>query len=190
MDQTILEAFSQNRLGGEPIPVDVQLLLAHIDGFAARTGVELNGQEGWAPWLDTSYLSQENKANPDIMANVRLMADVCGMIAFIAAHEDGEYYGYWQGPDKQSIATAPLIRLDNEGQFGFCCGTSFVEGILSRLTYDEAQFTELRNWFRSIGITVQFETLADLQSVDQQLPYDELAAVIKKLSDRYNPSAG
>jgi hypothetical protein len=184
VDQTILEAFSQNRLCGELIPVDLQLLLDHVDEFAARTGVELNEQEGWAPWLDTSYLSEENKANPDIMANVRLMADVCSMIAFIAAQEDGEYYGYWQGPDQKPIATAPIILLDNEGQFRFCCGTSFVEGILSRLTYDEDQFRELRNWFCAIGITVQSETLADLQSVDQQLPYDELEAVIKKLTDR------
>jgi hypothetical protein len=70
VNQTILEAFSQNRLGGEPIPVDVQLILAHVDEFAARTGVELNGQEGWAPWLDISYLSEENKANPDILEAV------------------------------------------------------------------------------------------------------------------------
>jgi hypothetical protein len=77
MSQSNLEVFSQNRLGGELIPVDVQILLAHVDEFLARTGMELNSAPDWAPCLDTSYLSETDLADPAIAANVKLMDDVC-----------------------------------------------------------------------------------------------------------------
>ena len=63
-----VDAFSRYRLGGEPTPADVAILLAHPDELFEHTGIELNWKKGWAPWLDTSYLSEAERANPDIAA--------------------------------------------------------------------------------------------------------------------------
>jgi len=156
-----LDAFATHRLGGEPVPEDVKILLAHADELVERTGIELNWKKDWAPWSDTSYLSAADRANRDIMANVRAIAEVCGLIAFAAAHEDGEYFGYWRSPSRRRIADSPLVQLDNEGQFSFCGGSTFAEAVLGQ-TYGDEQFTELRDWLRSLGIAIQAETPDDL----------------------------
>lgn len=147
----IEEAFSRNRLAGEPIPGDVKILLGHPDELAERTGLRLNWHADWAPWLDTSYLAPEDRRNREIMANVRAIADVCGMIAFIAEAEDGECYGYWRGPQGAPISGAPLVRLDTEGQFEVC-GATLADAILTSMPDDRLAW--LRDWLRSIGIPV------------------------------------
>ncbi len=180
------DAFSAQRLGGEPVPEDVKALLAHADELLERTGIELNWQKNWAPWSDTSYLSAADRANPDMMANVRAIAEVCGLIAFVAAHEDGEYFGYWRGPSRRPIADSPLVRLDNEGQFYLCGGSTFAEAVLGQ-TYGDEQFAELRVWLTSLGIAMRRETADDLAYPKDKPSPDELH---KELYYRYRREAG
>jgi hypothetical protein len=182
----ILEGFSAHRLNGEPIPEDLQILLAHADELEERTGIELNGAKGWAPWLDTSYLTTADLANPDITANVRAIAEVCELIAFVAALEDGEYLGYWRGPGRRAVADSPLVHLDNEGQFGFCGGSTFAEAILGQV-YGDDRFAEFRDWLRSLGIAVRAETPADLAYPEDKPSPDELH---RELYYRYRREAG
>src|SRR5262249_57121422 len=54
----LFSQFSINRLDGEPVPDDLQILLAHQDELAARSGVRLVLDEDWSPWLDTSGLAE------------------------------------------------------------------------------------------------------------------------------------
>jgi hypothetical protein len=185
-ENQIESQFSANRLGGEPIPKDIRILLAHADDLIEQTGIALNWEAGWAPWLDTSYLSEAERANPDIAANVRAIAEVCGLIAFVAANEDDEYFGYWRGPNQRMIADSPLVYLDNEGQFNLCGGSTFAEAVLGQ-TYDEEQFTELRDWLRSIGIAIRHETSKDLVYPEASPSPDELH---KELYYRYRREAG
>ena len=86
----ILSQFSRNRLDGESVPDDLKILLPHRDELAERTGIRLEWAEGWAPWLDTSHLSEADRRIPDTMANIRAIEEVCGHIAFVAAAEDEE----------------------------------------------------------------------------------------------------
>jgi hypothetical protein len=181
-----LDEFSAHRLGGESVPEDVKLLLAHADELVRRTGIELSGDKDWAPWADTSYLSEADRANPDIMANVRAIGEVCGSIAFIAADEDDEYIGYWRGPGARRIAESPLVCLDNEGQFTICGGSSFAEAVLSRTCGDEP-FADLRDWLRSLGITVRAEAPDDLVYPEGEPSPDELH---KEWYYRYRREAG
>lgn len=157
----VLSQFSQNRLNGEPAPDDVKTLLRNHDEFAERTGVELNWKKKWSPWLDTSYLSAAELANPDIAANVKAIAEVCELIAFFGAEEDGNYFGYWRGPKNRSIAKSPLVKFDNEGQFYLMSGSRFAEAILVDRTYDAEQFVDLRDWLGSLGTTIKWKTLDD-----------------------------
>lgn len=180
------DAFSTHRLGGEPVPEDVAILLEHADELAEQTGIELNWQKDWAPWSDTSYLSAADRANPDIMANVRATAEVCALITFVAADEDGEYFGYWRGPGRRKVAESPVVRLDNEGQFDLCGGSNFAAAVLSQ-TYGEEQFAELRDWFQSLGIEVRAETQDEIVYPEGEPSPDGLH---KELYYRYRREAG
>jgi hypothetical protein len=173
-ESRIVSDFSTHRLDGEPVPDDVKILLAHRDEFAERTGIELNETSGWAPWLDTSYLSDADRANPDIAANVRAIAEVIGLIAFIAAYEDGQYFGYWRGPDRRAVAASPLVYLDNEGQFSFCGGSNFAEAVLGEVCGEEEEFAEMRDWMRSLGVTIRADTIEDLKYPDESVSPEEL----------------
>ncbi len=136
--------------------------------------------------VDTSYLSAADRANPDIMANVRAIAAVCELIAFVAADQEDEYYGYWRGPGKRAVADSPIVKLDNEGQFSLCAGTTLAEALLGQ-TYGEEQFTDLRDWFRSIGIATAAESPEDIEyRKDESSP----EAIHKDLYYRYRKEAG
>jgi hypothetical protein len=176
-----VEEISAHRLGGEPVPADVAILLSHEEGLAQLTGIELNSGKKWAPWLDTSYLTPKERANPDIAANVRAIADVCGMIAFIAAREDDEYFGYWRGTNQRVVAESPIVRLDNEGQFSFCGGSTFAEALLSQ-SVDDEQFAEWRDWLESVGIKVRVRSLRSIKYPREQVSPDKLH---KELYVRY-----
>ena len=154
--------FATNRLASETIPMDIGVLLRHADALQAMTGIFFNIDPDWAPWLDTSYLSEDQKRDPDIAANVKAIADVCSLIAFVAELEDSQYLGFWRGPDRRPIVNSPLVVLDNEGQFRLCASGTFAEAILEQ-TYNEVQFEALKTWFGSIGIDVGFAALDDLE---------------------------
>ena len=119
----------------------MNILLDNLAEFVRRTGVELNWKKDWAPWSDTSYLSADDLANPDIAANVKAIAEVCDLIAFVGSDEDGNYFGYWRGPKRESITASPIVRFDSEGQFNLCAGSTFAEAILVSQTFDPKQFT-------------------------------------------------
>jgi hypothetical protein len=160
-DVESLDVFSRNRLNGGPVPKDLEVLFTNREELAQWTGIELRAEEGWAPWLDTSYLNERERADPDIAANVRAIADVCGMIAFVAADDDDQYLGYWRGPDNRPVADAPLVLFDNEGRFNLCGGSNFAEAVLNRMR-DEERFAELREWLVSRGIPVRVKTMKDV----------------------------
>jgi hypothetical protein len=67
---TILREFSAHRLGGDPVPDDLRVLLPHRDELAERTGIELSWAKDWAPWLDHSYLRPEERRYAPILAQL------------------------------------------------------------------------------------------------------------------------
>jgi hypothetical protein len=169
----ILSDFSRNRLDGEPVPDDVKALLRFHEELAERTEIEPNWTPGWAPWLDTSYLNDGARADPDIAANVRAIADVCGLIAFVATDDEEQYFGYWRGPEHRKVADSPLVFFDNEGQFTICASRTLAEAVLSRV-YDDERFADLRDWFKAIGIKVGCETVSELTCPQDEYPPNKL----------------
>lgn len=140
--------FSRHRLRGDTPPLDLQCLLKHRYELAARTGIQLNASPGWAPWLDTSHLSASASKNPGVRANIRAIADTCAFIDFVAMDEDRNFFGYWRGPAQLPLAEAPIVCLDNEGQFRFA-GTKTLAGLLFT---EGGAFDDFRAWFEGIGI--------------------------------------
>lgn len=165
--------FADNRLAGEPVPDDLRILLENGEELFELTGIRLNARKDWAPWLDTSHLSAKERADPDVAANLRATAEVCELIAFVAAEEDGQCIGYWRGPERRPVAESPLVALDNEGQFGVCAGSNFAEALLSRV-YGEERFVELREFLRSVGLPAHFAGQDDIPFPDVDFPPDAL----------------
>lgn len=151
----VSESFIANRLSGGTIPGDLAILLQHAEELADRSGIELNWEKSWAPWADTSYLTKTDRQNPDVMANVRAIAEVCKWITFVAANDEDECFGYWRGPSMRPLVESPLVLFDNEGQFTLC-GSDFCEAVLSQIS-DGVERVEMKEWFRSLDIEVRAE---------------------------------
>ncbi len=176
----ILSQFSSNRLDGEPVPDDLKILLPYRDELAAKTGIRLEWAEGWAPWLDTSDLSQGDHRDPDIIAKYRALHEVCRFIAFVA-EQKGRYFGYWRSPTRRTVASSPLVVFDGEGQFHLCIGASFAEAVLEK-SYGHSGFGELRSWLQSLGITIGWENPSQLTFPHEKLPPKEM---YRELFERY-----
>jgi hypothetical protein len=176
----ILSEFSRNRLDGEPVPDDLKILLHHRDELAERTGIRLDWAEEWAPRLVTSSLSQADRQDPDIIANLRAIHEVCRFITFVA-EQNGRYFGYWRGPTHRSVASSPLVVFDNDGLFHLCIASSFAETILEK-SYGHEGFHEFRSWLQSIGISIGWENPSQLT-----FPHEKLAPkeMYKELFERY-----
>lgn len=164
--------FVENRLRGDSLPPDLSILVSNRDELARLTGVVLNSSASWAPWLDTSYLTEKDLADPDIRANVRAIGEVCKFIDFVAEDEDGNYLGYWRGPNRLPLSEAPVVCLDNEGQFDFCGTANIAGAILTRC----GRFEHTRPWLLSIGIESLPKGPHDLFDLDTRPSPRELHA--------------
>ncbi len=170
----ILAQFSRNRLGGEPVPDDLTILLPHRDELADRTGIRLEWAEGWAPWLEKNDSSEAGLAKPEVIASRQATKDVCGLIAFVAAEQEPrQYFGYWRGPGRRKVAKSPLVFLDDEGGFHLCVASTFAEAILEK-SYGLEGFDELRDWLQSLGIPIGWDSPSQLTYPHEKLPPKEL----------------
>ncbi|WP_140426120.1 hypothetical protein [Acidovorax sp. Root275] len=144
--------FSLLRLQGEPLPQDLAVLLLHQEELQRRTGVRMSAEPQWTPWLDTSYLTEAERADPEIAANIRAIAEVCRHVAFVVADDEGNYFGYWRGPSLKPIAESVVVQLDSEGQFSVCGTANIAGAILTQCCYG-GTFDETRQWFLRLGLT-------------------------------------
>lgn len=157
---TLLESVTVNRLGGEPCPEDLRVLLTEGNDLLHDLNIEVSGDAIWQPWADKSYLTASDLADPDIAANVRAIDDTFEHINFIARTEDDAYIGYWRGPHRAPLANSPLVSYDTEGQFRLCGGT-FAESLFVVIPDDEA-LEQFREGCLQLGIALSFESRDDM----------------------------
>src|SRR5215475_39844 len=151
-----LAAFSRDYLGGRAIPSDLSILLKmqwnrvpdpggenYVDPLETFN-FQLLSDGRQSGILDKSYLSETDRANPDIMANVAAIDDVLAHILVVGEHHDNGAYGYWLGPENGPIESAPIVRLDTEGQFELRRGNTLAEALLVDCgSHDEDEFIDL-----------------------------------------------
>ena len=171
--------WSAARFDGEPAPSDLQLLLQHKDELAEHD-ITVDDDPAWAPWNDTSYLSEKDRQDPDIMANVAAIGVVMAHIVFVAELPDSTYLGYWRGRSKRAIAASPIVVYDSEGQFSLIPGASIAEAILAT-AYDEDNFMELKTLLESMGIAIAASSIDDLAMPDVD---DDPGALHRELYSR------
>lgn len=180
MESDRIEEFSQERLGGRAVPEDLRILLRLVEQGRRSplddTGVKLLAPGEVNPMLDTGYLNERDRADPDIMANVAAIAAVAAHIGTVARHEDGDAIGYWFHPAESANQRARLVRWDNEGQFSLMDGDTFAEAVVLEWFWDEdddearEQVSDLVREFAEVGIDISAPCAADVDGLPAHVP--------------------
>lgn len=156
----LVDLVSKHRLGGEPCPKDLEILITHGSDLLEELGIEINGDPSWAPWTDKSYLTAADYQDPDIAANVKAIDETFAMIRFAARTDQGEFIGYWSGPEGRTAAAGPLVYYDTEGQFRLC-GARFIEALFF-VSYDEELLARLKHTVAGHGVPLAFESIDEI----------------------------
>ncbi|MGW6449828.1 hypothetical protein [Lentzea sp. NPDC055074] len=106
--------------------------------------------------LDTSYLTAEDLANPDVVANVRAIEETAALITWVAEDGDeGRAFGYWRGPAGLPLTEAPVVSLDNEGQYQLLRGTSLSEALSDEYgQWDDDGYPRMVELCRAQGVPI------------------------------------
>lgn len=104
----------------------------------------------WREPSDTSYLTDEDRANPDFMANVVATERTNQQIAWFGRDADG-YLGLWRGSNQGSLDVAPIVRLNTEGQYVIVAKTipDYFAGSVS-----PSEFTGVKRTLEALGFQV------------------------------------
>jgi hypothetical protein len=142
--------------------------LESIHAYLIMPGEELD-------LLTHSYLNDEDKANPDIMANVRAIDSVFNYITFVVKTDDSDLIGYWHGPENTPIESSPIVKYDTEGQFSLLLGRQLSEALLGEHVFDDdEEFTRLREWFLQNQIIIAASNWDDLDFPETKTKPNEL----------------
>ncbi len=178
MVQSTVEDVSTRLLGGQDVPPDLKRLIeigarrstdgnAFPGGALAATGFNLIDPDHLPALLSHSYLNERDRADPNIMANIRAFDEVFALSAFVAVGDEDEIVGYWQGPDQVPLDQAPFVILDSEGQFSLLPGATITEAMViyslqARFNEAEVQprFEEMCESFRAFDINLANRDLA------------------------------
>ena len=95
---------------------------AELAGIIDALELQLVDDPRWGEPSDTSYLSARDRADPDIMANVEAMTATNMLIDWFGRDMEG-FVGFWRGPEGLPAETAPVVRLDTEGQYALIATT-------------------------------------------------------------------
>jgi hypothetical protein len=125
-----LEQFSRERLDGRPLPDDLRALLeaqwAGRQEFYEISELVFLEPGAASPLLDHGYLNEQDRADPDIMANVAAHKQMAKYFKAVAVAGDGlgDCYGYWMHPDEvrtgrpdHSLGHRRLIPRPAQGLF-------------------------------------------------------------------------
>jgi hypothetical protein len=165
----------EDRLRGRPVPDDLRALIAlqagaDPDGYPPNHPLGLT--ETWIlgpgeePSLLTgNYLSERDRANPDIMANVAAIDEVLRHCAWVAEVFNGDVAGYWLHPNESADQPPAIIHLDSEGQFDILRGDTLVDAIIYNMAhFNDDYFATLADAFAAHGLPVSARRANDLPS--------------------------
>jgi hypothetical protein len=135
-----------------------------LGDIADALELELVDDPSWAEPSDFSYLSDQDRANPDIMANVDAMAATNQLIAWFGRDSEG-FVGLWRGPESRPLSDALIVRLDTEGQYSIIAKSI---GDYLAISLDHEEFDYTRERLVSAGFAVGESPDAIWASVDSE----------------------
>lgn len=163
-----LKEFSQERLGGRPVPEDVRLLAtAQWEGRGhpfEQFGITILEPSAQHPLIDTSYLSEKERVDPDIMANCAASEQMAKYLKAVAQGEDGNFYGYWLHPQQQEDQQPPpVIKVDTELTYWELGGHIFSEACLYDIAFDDDElFVKVAAELARLHISIPVSSREDL----------------------------
>ena len=126
--------------------------IANLQKVLAEIDFEFIDDSKWSEPSDTSYLNENDRADPDIMANVDAMEATNKLIAWFGRDQEGGFVGLWQGPENTPLEHAPVVRLNNEGQYEIVAAT--VPDYIAIADMDEENFDNARSALLAVGFNV------------------------------------
>ena len=128
-----------------------------------RLELELVDDPAWSEPSDTSYLSEADRKNPDIAANVAAMSATNRLVAWFGKDNAG-FVGLWRGAEgTQPLDASPVVRLDSEGQYSIIAA-SIPDYVAVSMPEDEFQST--RDALTRLGFRVSMNVDAIWDSLD------------------------
>ena len=161
------------RLRGRPLPEDLVALVtlqAGTDPDAHPADHPLALTETWllspvehGALLEQDYLTDSDRANPDIMANVVAINEVLGHGAWVVRTFNGDVAGYWLHPEEPADRPAAIVRYDTEGVFTVLPGRTLVEALIYNMAHeDDDEIAALAAAFTAYGLPVNPSRSEDL----------------------------
>jgi antitoxin component of MazEF toxin-antitoxin module len=165
-----LAAFSRERLDGAALPEDLRILAtAQWEGVGhpfERFGITVLEPGERYLLTDHSYLTEQDRQDPDIMANCAAFERMTEFLKVVAVHEDGLCFGYWTHPRQRQDVPPPVVMVDTEGSFLVQAGRTLSEACLGEIAYeDDDLFAEVAEELARLGIPVSARSWADLAEV-------------------------
>ena len=126
---------------------------AHLHDVVAPLGLKLVGDPNWTEPSNFHYLTEKDRADPHIMANVEAMCATNVLISWFGQDNEG-FVGLWRGLANTLPGSAPVVRLDSEGQYALAA-----DGIGNYLAISrgEDDFAEVRTTLVDAGFAVADE---------------------------------
>lgn len=99
--------------------------------------------------VDTSYLDEDDLADPGIRANVQAMTETNERVRWAAGAEGEAAFGYWQAVDGDPVV---VVSLDSEGQYMVVPGRNITEALCASVAeFDDDEFAALASRARELA---------------------------------------
>lgn len=158
MSNWTINEFKKKILKGQDVPSDLAIIIENkccLDILEEELEFELLEEDRIENELLHSYLSDSNKKDISIEANIFAINKVFKYITFFAEAENGMLLGYWHGEENTNILEAPLITYDTEGEFDLLYGNQIIELLILKWTSeDEDEYSEMVDEFSSCDIEI------------------------------------
>lgn len=174
------QEFLNTRLDGQIPPSDIKMLLGELDkpksfitsaldvifkrnattedsmNLISSIGADFLWPDTKYSLLDHDYLNEQDRANPDTMANIKAMQDTDKKLRFVLEYKDDSLLGYWQPDPSTALDKCILFWLNTEGQYDIAEGSSAAETLAYRALLDGNKnlYEEVLRTFKQFGITI------------------------------------
>ncbi|QLH24708.1 hypothetical protein [Streptomyces sp. Rer75] len=178
-----LAEFSRERLDGRPIPDDLRTMLVaqweNRTGFSELLDLTFFGSGQLSPLLDISYLSEAERADPEMQA---INAGAAAMATYVKLVAEGGkgWIGYWLHPDEPTDGPWPVIELDTEFSYWSMAGSTLAEACAAdRARYQDepderTAFSQLSARLTDLGLPLSGQDFDDLHDPEWTVDPEEL----------------
>ena len=141
-----------------------------LQGLFDSLELELVDDPDWSEPSDDSYLTDDERRDPDIASNIEAMRATYKLISWFGKDFEG-FVGLWRGPDNSPLDCAPIARLDTEGQYRLIAQSI---GDYIAISIDDEDFPQTRSGLLAAGFDVSEsneEIWSSLDSSDEPNNY-------------------